>query len=241
MAQLNFDASTVAPDQGIPEAVPAGWYNVIMDESEMKPTKDGEGAYLACRFAIVDGQYQGRKLFIRLNLKNKNPIAQEIAYKQLSAICHAVNIIHALDSAQLHNIPLKVKVKVRPATDDYEASNDVTQYKNINEAVLGAAPQAGFAAPAMSPPPVAPPPQQPWGQQAPAMQAAPVAQASPPFAQPAAPAPAASQPWAQPAQQPWQQPAQQAPQQMAPAPASVQAPVAQAAPAAQGAIPPWAR
>lgn len=133
MAELNFDASKVAPATGAPEAVPAGWYNVMMDESEMKPTKDGAGAFLQCRFNIADGQYSGRKLFSRLNLKNLNPVAVEIAYKELSAIAHAVGVIQVGTSEQLHNIPMKVKVKLRPATAEYEASNDVTAYRNIND------------------------------------------------------------------------------------------------------------
>lgn len=214
MAQLNFDATQVAPDTGGGDPVPAGWYNVMIDESEMKPTKTEGGLRLSLRFTILDGQYANRKVFTGLNLKNANPVAQEIAYKQLSAICHAVGIMQVQDSQQLHGRPLKIKVKVRAASGDYEASNDITSYKNINEQVDG--PVAG-AAPAGAP----------W---ATAPAAAPQ--------QPAAPAwqpPAAQQPWAQPAQQP-----AAAPQQYAPQP---QAPVAQPAPAAApqqpGATPPW--
>lgn len=166
MAQLNFDATTVAPDTGF-ETVPAGWYNVKIDESEMKPTKDGAGNYLQIRFDILDGQYHGRKLFTRLNLKNSNQQTVEIAMRQLSAIAHAVGVLHVQDSSQLHGIPLKVKVKIRKdKTGEYEDQNDITSYKNINEQVDmaggnegpaqgGFAPPAagGFAPPAASAPP----------------------------------------------------------------------------------------
>lgn len=241
MAQLNFDATQVAPDAGQLDAIPAGWYNVSMDQSEMKPTKDGSGAYLECRFNILDGQYVGCKLFARLNLRNTNPVAQEIAYKQLSAIAHAVNILNVQDSSQLHGHPLKVKVKLRPASGEYEASNEISAYKNINEQVGGpaAAPAqsgapAGFGgAPAQQAPaqagaaqpwqqPQQAPAQQP--QQAPQQAAQPWQQPQQEYAQPQAAqqpqqAPAPQQPaeqqWQQPqAQQPWQQaPAQGAPQQ----------------------------
>jgi len=155
MVQLNFDATQVEPDAGF-ETVPAGWYNVAMDESSLKPTKDGAGAYLEARFNILDGQYHGRKLFARLNLQNSNQQTVEIAMKQLSAIGHAVGVLHIQDSSQLHGLPLKVKVKIRPASGDYEASNDITAYKNINEQVdmAGAppagAPPASFGAPPAS-------------------------------------------------------------------------------------------
>jgi hypothetical protein len=148
--QLNFDATNIAPDTGF-ETVPAGWYNVRVDESDMKPTKDGSGAYLQLRFDIIDGQFIGRKLFARFNLKNSSQQAVEIAFKQLSAVAHAVNVLRIGNSQELHGIPLKVKVKVRKdSTGQYEDSNDIISYKNINEPVDmagGGAPpvQGGFA------------------------------------------------------------------------------------------------
>lgn len=215
MAQLNFDARTVAPDAGQQDPVPAGWYNVVMDKSEMKPTKDGTGMRLEMQFKVIDGQYANRKVFEGLNLQNSNPIAQEIAYKQLSAIAHAVNVLIVEDSSQLHNIPLKIKVNVKGAGGGYDAKNEIKAYKNINEIVAAnpapaATPAFGAAPAAFAPPPAAfaPPP----------------AAFAPPAAPAAAPAwtpPAAAQPWAPPA----------APVQAAPAPAPLAAPAWAAAPA----------
>ena len=51
----------------------------------------------------------------RLNLQNENPTTVQIAYETLSQICHSVGVIQCQDSQQLHNIPLLVKVKLRPA------------------------------------------------------------------------------------------------------------------------------
>ena len=194
MATLNFNAAQVPVDFGTQDCVPAGWYNVMVDETEMKPTKDGSGAYLQVRFTVLDGQYANRKIFTRMNLQNSNPTAQEIGYKQLSALCHAVNVLQLQDSVQLHGLPLKVKVKIRKdSTGQYEDQNEVTAYKSINEHVdMQAAPAptgfGGNAAPAVAPaaaPQFASPPQQPWAQQ-------PIPQAS------TQPAQAAIPPWAQP-------------------------------------------
>lgn len=245
MATLNFDATTVAPDTGTGDPIPAGWYNVMIDESEAKPTKAEGGVRLSLRFTVLDGQYAGRKIFTGLNIRNANPVAQEIAYKQLSAICHAVGILQVQDSQQLHGKPLKVRVKVKPASGDYEASNDITAYKNINEQVSGAvagAPAAG--APWGSAAPAAAPAQQAAQQAAPNWTPPAQPQQAPQQPQPQqAPAwtpPAAAQPWAAPQQQ------QPAPQQYAQQPQ--QAPVQQAAPQpqpeaapqqVQGAAPPW--
>lgn len=214
MASLNFDATTVQPDTGF-ELLPAGWYNAMIDESGINPTKDGVGAYLQLRFSVIDGQYQGRKVFARLNIRNANQTAQEIAYKQLSAIAHSVGVLQVQDSSQLHGIPLKIRVRIRKdPSGQYEDQNEINGYKNINEPVQGQAAAFAPAAPAM--------PAAPAGF-APAPQAAPQAAPQPAFTQPAAP-----QPWAQPAA-PLAQPAPQpALQPVAPAP--------QAAPVAA----PWA-
>ena len=212
MASLNFDATTVQPDTGF-ELLPAGWYNAMIDESAINPTKDGVGAYLQLRFSVIDGQYQGRKVFARLNIRNANQTAQDIAYKQLSAIAHSVGVLQVQDSSQLHGIPLKIRVRIRKdPSGQYEDQNEINGYKNINEAVQGQAAAFVPAAPAI--------PAAPAGF-APAMP-----QAAPAFAQPAAP-----QPWAQPAAplaQPAPQPALQ-PAPVAPAP-QVAAPWANGSP-----------
>ena len=70
MAALNFNASEVDPDEGQLGPVPAGWYIVVMDKSELKPTSNGAGEYLNCRFSVVDGEYKNRKIFTNLNLKS---------------------------------------------------------------------------------------------------------------------------------------------------------------------------
>lgn len=223
MAAIQFDARSVAPDTGVADALPAGWYNAMVDETEIKPTKDGAGSYLNTRFEILDGQYKGRKVFHRFNIRNNSAQAQEIAYKQLSALQHALNVLVIQDSTQLHRVPLKIKVKVRAASGDYEASNEISAFKNINEAVGGATGAGAPMQPQMTPPMQMPPQMQQMPQQAPMQQPqqyAPPAQ----FAQPQAPAQAPQ--WQPPGQaaQPWNQPAQMPPQQ---APQQFQQPVQQ--------------
>jgi len=180
MAQLNFDATNIVPNTGTPDPIPSDWYNASIDESELKPTKAGDGAYLKLRFTVLDGQYANRKVYTNLNVRNSNPVAQEIAYADLSAIAHATGVIQVADSQQLHGIPIKIKVKLKPAKDGYDANNEISAYKNINDpsATSGMAP----------------------AQQAPQgfAQQAPQGFAQPPVAPAAAQAPTAQQPWAQP-------------------------------------------
>lgn len=242
-AIINFDATQVAPDTGAQDALPAGWYDVLIEASEMKPTKNGDGAYLEVKFNVIaPAQFANKKVCGRLNLRNPNATAQEIGYKQLSAICHATGILQVADSAQLHNIPLKIKLKLRKPDADYDASNDITAYKNINEQVQLASAVTGNGFPGQAaaqsfaaPPAFAVPPAQfapPAFAQAPMQQ--PVQQA-PQFAQ--APQQAPQQAWQPPAApQPWQapqQPVQQAPQMQQAAPQPAWTPPVQQAPAPQ--------
>lgn len=130
-----FDASTVDPTESR-EPIPAGWYTVMIVASEMKPTKAGTGEYLELTMDVIDGEHQNRKLWHRLNLDNPNETAVEIAQRELSAICRAVGVMTPQDSGDLHDKPLQVKVSIRPAKGEYEATNEI---KAFDEAGGGAA------------------------------------------------------------------------------------------------------
>ncbi|MCK9466108.1 MAG: DUF669 domain-containing protein [Thiopseudomonas sp.] len=139
LSNLNFDANAVQPQESF-EPIPAGWYECMIVESEMKPNKAGTGQYLQLRLDVTEGQYSNRVLFERLNLDNPNSTAVEIAQRTLSAICHATGVLQPRDSSDLHNIPLRVKVSVRPAGDGYDASNNIKGYESLGGVKQQAAP-----------------------------------------------------------------------------------------------------
>ena len=143
MALLNFNATEVAPTAPL-EALPAGTYECVIIESEMLPTKAGNGSFLKLTFEVVSGEHAGRRLWARLNLDNPSKTAVEIARAELSAICHAVNVLTPQDSSELHNLPLLVTVKVRQLDDG--AVNDIKGYAPVSRATARQA-----AAPAAQP------------------------------------------------------------------------------------------
>ena len=145
-----FDANEIEP-QGSFDPIPAGWYTVMIVASEMKPTKNGSGEYLQLRLDIIDGEYEGRVLFDRLNLRNSNQTAVEIAQRQLSAICRAVGVMQPQDSSDLHDRPLRVKVSIRPAGGGYEVSNEIKGYEAVEGAAKQPATVAANASPAAKP------------------------------------------------------------------------------------------
>ncbi len=138
---LNFDASTIQPAESF-DPIPAGTYLGSIIDTEMRETKAGNGSYLNMQIEILDGPYKGRRVFDRLNLNNPNPKAVEIAQRTLSAICHASGILQVSDSSQLHNIPMQIKVVIKPAAGDYAATNEIKGYKKSG------APAAPTVAPA---------------------------------------------------------------------------------------------
>src|ERR1022692_4438296 len=110
---LCFDASQVKPDTGR-EPIPAGWYNAIVIGSEVKPTGDGTGTRANIEFKVLDGQFANRIVFNGYNVKNKSPKAEEIGRAQFSSLCHAAWVLNLQSTTQLHNIPVKIKVKICP-------------------------------------------------------------------------------------------------------------------------------
>ncbi len=84
MAQLNFNAAEVKPLDAF-EAIPAGTYEAVITEPEMKPTKSGTGSYLELTIEIISGDYQGRRVWARLNLAHPNAKAVEIARREPSS------------------------------------------------------------------------------------------------------------------------------------------------------------
>jgi hypothetical protein len=148
MASINFDASTVAP-QASSGPVPAGTYLAQCIDSDVQPLKSGNGTGLKLTFEIIDGQYKGRRIWENLNIQHSNDDTQRIAQSQLSALCHAVNVIKLQDTAALHHKPVTIKVVVREAKGEYQASNNITGYESAGGSVPAFLAPAGEAAPAV--------------------------------------------------------------------------------------------
>jgi len=129
MADLTgFDANQHEPTVAF-DCIPAGDYDVIITSSAMEPTKDGKGKFLKLELQVLNGPFQNRKLFDRLNLVNANETAMKIARGMLSAICRAVGVLTPKDSSELHNKPLTAKVAVKRADAKYDEANEIKGYK----------------------------------------------------------------------------------------------------------------
>ncbi len=74
--------------------IPEGWYQLEIVKSEIVPTKAKTGKRLNMQAKVIDGtedenKYEGRVIFIGLNLENPNAQAVEISLRELRSICDA--------------------------------------------------------------------------------------------------------------------------------------------------------
>ncbi len=141
MATLNFDATQVEPSSG-KDPLPAGKYLAAIVASQMKPTKNGAGQYLELEYQVLEGEHKGRKAWSRHNLHHTNQQTVQIARGELSAICRAIAVMTPKDSAELHNLPLTITVKVKPRDDNGEPTNEVMAWAR-KDAVTGVPQQVG--------------------------------------------------------------------------------------------------
>lgn len=149
---FSFNANAVAPQNDY-SPIPAGDYIAQIIESEIKQTKSGTGQMLTLHWQVLDGAFKGRLVFDRINIINQNPKAQEIGQAQLSSICRACGVGELVDSAQLHNKPTQISVKIRK-DETYGDGNEVKAYKSLSgAAATSAIPAAAQAAPAANTPP----------------------------------------------------------------------------------------
>ena len=121
-----FDAGQVAPNSF--DVLPAGEYDAVIVTSTVEQTSKGDGKYLKLELQVLNGEFQNRKVWDRLNLWNPSAKATEIARGTLSALCRSIGVLQPQDSSDLHGKPLRIKVTVRKS-DEYGDQNEIKAYK----------------------------------------------------------------------------------------------------------------
>lgn len=123
---FSFNANVVDPNT-MPEPVPTGRYPVTITKSEEKEVNGKAGQYyLEFTNTIMDGEYKGRTVKMRLNHKNESEQARNIASGELSAICHVTGVMSFNATGELHNKPFMINViKVPNSQDPTREYNEV--------------------------------------------------------------------------------------------------------------------
>ena len=141
MASLSFDATSI--DTSSHDPIPAGVYEALITESEIRATRAGNGKGINFTFEILSGPHKGRKVWAWINFQHPNQEAQRIGQEELARICKAVGVGKLEDTAQLHNLPMMITVAI---VKDDQSRNVIRNY----QAKEGAAPAQTAAAPASS-------------------------------------------------------------------------------------------
>lgn len=132
--QGGFNAANFEPATKSYDLLPDGWYQAMIIDSEVKPTKAGTGHYLQMTIEVTDGEHAGRYVWDRLNLDNPNETAVAIAQETLAQICHAVGVLDPKETEELHHKPMEVRVGIQPAKGQYNESNIVKGYRAAQDA-----------------------------------------------------------------------------------------------------------
>jgi hypothetical protein len=128
-----FDSKQELPPSEF-DLVPPGLYPAIIEKSEVKATKKGDGHYINEQFGILDGPAKGRKVFKNFNIQNPSEKAVNIGLRELQDLNKALGIDIFKDTNQHLNQMCLIKVVVK------EDQNDIRGFKAI--AALNSQPQA---------------------------------------------------------------------------------------------------
>lgn len=170
---FRFNATGMAQAKPL-EAVPGGWYPVIIYDGEVKPGKGAGGGKrmtLWHRILWPGNEYDQAVIVDGQMVEHTNATTQRIAQEVLSSLCHSTGVIDIQDLKQFFNIPVMVLVAyVGPRTENagkpnekqHPAKNEVKAYKAmagasipgamgmVAPAALGAPPVGGYTAPAVN-------------------------------------------------------------------------------------------
>lgn len=113
----NFSARTVEPATGGSPQLPISGKDglpAVITSSEMVATSsNANNGMMVFTIQVIEGEYKGSEGVYRLNLYHDNLKTVEIAWGQLSALCHVTGAIDATVSEQLYNRPFRVLTRLQ--------------------------------------------------------------------------------------------------------------------------------
>ena len=148
---LEFDPATVERKPSTFDPLPAGDYPFTISKIEAKRTKDEQSIQAVVELTVDDGDHKGRKVWTRLTMKTvrtdeKGLQMASIGERQISELLDACGV-GGKSLSPCIGCQIIGKLKVRPAANGYDASNDVAAFKaRAGAAIVRPTGQAGPAA-----------------------------------------------------------------------------------------------
>jgi hypothetical protein len=153
MVQIGFNPQEYEiPSVGDP--LPQGWYEFVVEKIEVRANKANTGSYLEVTLAVDENHhpdFAGRKAWDRLNVFHQQEKTAKIARGRYRQLQESAGKPLSQETDDLIGSRVLAKLKVRAATEQYPASNDVDGYKPSGSAPVTQAPAAGAPASAQAP------------------------------------------------------------------------------------------
>lgn len=133
MANLGESFDVEQMDLG-DDLLPAGEYIAQAIEAELKDTQSG-GTMLTFTFEILDGDFQGRRVWERLNYINANEMAQRIARREMGRFAIAAGLNTFDDTEDFLFKPVRIDVAIRKDKNgQYPDQNGIKKYLPVDGA-----------------------------------------------------------------------------------------------------------
>lgn len=168
LQHIDMSGVDIGPDAGSGfDLLPEGKYSAKVIESKLIPTKGTyqpepgakpvpKGWILELTWQIQSGPHERRLVWDKIMLIHKSADAQRIGRETWKKACRAAGISYApQDSSEIHQKPVVIMVKTKPASNGYEASNAVKAYYSApaQAAPIQGEPQAGLQGQGQAAPP----------------------------------------------------------------------------------------
>ena len=159
LSHIDMSDVDIGPDASSGyDLLPEGKYLAKVIESKLIPTKGTyqpepgakpvpKGWILELTWQIQSGPHERRLIWDKITLIHTSADAQRIGKETWKKACRAAGISYApQDSSEIHQKPVVVMVKTKPASNGYEASNAVKAYypAPAQAAPIQGEPQAGL-------------------------------------------------------------------------------------------------
>lgn len=116
------------------ELIPANTIvTVVVKESDVKTTQAGTGEYIKITCEVMEGDYQGRKVWHNFNIVNPNEKAVQIGRGQLKRLNQVLGISELTDTSELHGVPFKILVNIRKGTGGYDDQNVIKKFLPLTD------------------------------------------------------------------------------------------------------------
>lgn len=115
--------------------IPAGTYEVTIEDADLRDTKRGTGKYIALSLRVEGPSHAGRMVFDNLNIRNQNPKAENIGLAQFGNLLRAIGLTSIQDTDQLIGHRVRANVKIE-RSEEWGDKNGVKSYQSATASPL---------------------------------------------------------------------------------------------------------